>query len=114
MVSIDWCFRNKNGLRIVEPNKNMSNSYLKMAEESIITSKDIKSDIWAATITYYIFYYSLYSLMLRIGVKCEIHSCSLEFMKQFLTKFYNEKDIVANITEKQIEEIRTKLISVNQ
>ena len=30
--------------------------------------------------------------MLRIGVKCEIHSCSLEFMKQLLKEFYDLTD----------------------
>ncbi|MCX6707543.1 MAG: hypothetical protein NT001_05390 [Candidatus Woesearchaeota archaeon] len=94
MVLISWCLAQKNGIQLAEPNKNMSQSYIKMAEESIaILSGVEKSRIWTATTSYYIFYYSLYSLMLRIGVKCEIHSCSLEFMKQFLHEFYNKKDI---------------------
>lgn len=94
MVSIEWCLNQKNGLEIIEPNINMSDSYLKMAEESINISKGVeKSKIWTATTTYYIFYYSLYSLMLRIGIKCEIHSCSLEFMKVHLNEFYNQKDL---------------------
>lgn len=94
MVSIKWCLEQSSGIRIIPPNKNMSESYLKMAEESIQILKVVeKSKIWSATTTYYIFYYSLYSLMLRIGVKCEIHSCSIEFMKRFLSGFYNTKDI---------------------
>ena len=79
---------------MVEPNKNISDSYMKMAEESVDVLQNIgKSRIWTATTAYYIFYYSLYSLMLRIGIKCEIHACSLEFMKQKLKLFYNEEDI---------------------
>ncbi|MBU2633978.1 MAG: hypothetical protein KJ674_01915 [Nanoarchaeota archaeon] len=94
MVSIRWCLKQKNGLELVEPNENMSNSYLKMAQESIgVLNKVDKSSIWTATTSYYIFYYSLYSLMLRVGVKCEIHSCSIEFMKRFLNDFYDNKDI---------------------
>jgi len=94
MVSIKWCLANKNGIKLIEPNANMSNSYLKMAEESIYVLNGIKnSRIWLATTTYYIFYYSLYSLMLRIGVKCEIHACSLEFMKKCLIGYYNETDM---------------------
>ena len=93
MVSIKWCLKQKNGLEITEPNINMSDSYLKMAEESINILNGVeKSKIWTATMVYYIFYYSLYSLMLRIGIKCEIHSCSLEFMKVYLNKFYNNED----------------------
>src|SRR3989344_1475983 len=95
MVTVEWCLKNKNGIKIIEPNINMSNSYFNMAEDSIKVLNNIKdSKIWIATTSYYIFYYSLYSLMLRIGVKCEIHSCSLEFMKQYLNEFYNQIDII--------------------
>ncbi len=94
MVSIKWCWKNSKGLRIVQPNENVSDSYLSMAEESIRALNKLKGvDIWSTTITYYIFYYSLYSLMMRIGVKCEIHLCSLEFMKRFLSEFYDERDV---------------------
>jgi len=94
MVSIKWCMKQKNGIKLVEPNDNMSSSYIKMAEESIgILNNVQKSNIWTATTSYYIFYYSLYSLMLKIGVKCEIHLCSIEFMKKFLASLYNKKDI---------------------
>ncbi len=94
MVSIKWCLAQKDGLRFIEPNKNISSSYLEMAEESINVLTNIKnSKIWIATTTYYIFYYSLYSFMLRMGIKCGIHSCSLEFMKILLNEFYSKKDL---------------------
>ena len=93
MVSIKWCLNQKLGLELIDPNPNMSESYLKMAEESLSILNNVeKSKIWTATTSYYIFYYSLYALMLTIGVKCEIHSCSLEFMKQFLNEFYDLQD----------------------
>lgn len=94
MVSIKWCLKTKNGLELLEPNKNMSESYIHMAEESIRVLAQIKkSKIWTATTTYYIFYYSLYSVMLRVGVKCEIHACSIQFMKELLQELYTNKDI---------------------
>ena len=94
MVSIKWCMGNKDGIRLIEPDEKRSDSYVKMAEESIYSLKGVeRSSIWTATMTYYIFYYSLYSLMMRIGVKCEIHSCSLEFIKQCLAEFYSSRDI---------------------
>ena len=93
MVSISWCIRQKDGLELIEPNINVSRSYAKMAEESIETLPGVaNSRIWTAVASYYIFYYSLYSLMMRIGVKCEIHSCSLEFMRQYLHLFYSKED----------------------
>ena len=94
MVSIKWCVKQNAGIQMIQPNVNVSRSYLKMAEESITVLADVgRSKIWTATTAYYVFYYSLYSLMLLMGVKCEIHSCSLEFMKRFLKDFYNDKDM---------------------
>ncbi|MFA6072819.1 MAG: hypothetical protein WC758_01790 [Candidatus Woesearchaeota archaeon] len=94
MVSINWCLKQKNGLELVTANKNMSESYLSMAEESVkVLSNVSESDIWTATMSYYIYYYSLYALMQRIGVKCEIHSCSIEFMNEYLKEFYDAEDI---------------------
>ena len=94
MVSIEWCLHQRNGLEMVEPNENTSSSYLKMAEESISMLGRVEgSRIWTATMTYYIFYYSLYAMMLRIGIKCEIHLCSIQFMKSFLMAFYDPQDI---------------------
>jgi len=94
MISIEWCKQQRNGLELIEPNNNISHSYIKMAEESIIALNQLtQSRIWTATATYYIFYYSLYSLMMRIGIKCEIHNCSLLYMKQFFNQFYNKKDM---------------------
>ena len=93
MVLIKWCLKQKDGLELIEPNSTIADSYIRMAEESVSILKGVEtSKIWTATTTYYIFYYSLYSLMLRMGIKCEIHSCSVEFMKRYLDKFYNSKD----------------------
>lgn len=89
MVSIRWCLNVKNGIELVEPNENMSDSYLKMAEESLgIIKKINESNLWSTSASYYTMYYCLYSVMMKIGVKCEIHGCSIEFMKKFLTDFY--------------------------
>jgi uncharacterized protein (UPF0332 family) len=94
MVSIEWCLKQKNGIELVAPNENVSESYLSMAEESInVLSKVGESNIWTATTSYYIYYYSLYALMQHIGVKCEIHSCSIEFMKECLNDFYTSDEI---------------------
>ena len=96
MTSILWCLRQKNGLELGEPSLDVSRSYLAMADESCIALNAAKqSRIWSATISYYIFYYALYALMLRLGVKCEIHTCSLLFMKAYLQPFYTSDDVVA-------------------
>lgn len=89
MVSINWCRGVKGGLEIVEPNENMFRSYLEMAEESFqMIKNNAESKIWTASTSYYTMYYSLYAVMIKVGIKCEIHSCSIEFMKKYLGDLY--------------------------
>ena len=95
MVSIGWCLRQMKGLRLTKPDLTRSYSYLKKAEDSLAVMRLMeRSETWTAAATYYTFYYSLYAIMLRIGITCEIHACSLEFMKRFLVPPYSERDMV--------------------
>lgn len=81
MASIESCKDQKDGFAIIEPNEEMAESYLSMAEESLRTLSDVSSSkLWTATITYYAFYYSLYALMIRCGIKSGTHACSFAFM----------------------------------
>ena len=48
---------------------------------------------FAISACYYSMYYSLYGILMKLGVKCEIHSCTLEFMKFALFDFYSNEDI---------------------
>lgn len=94
MVGIKWCLKVKGGLELVEPSDNLSKSYIEMAEESLrMIKKNKESRIWLASTSYYTMYYSLYAIMMKLGVKCEIHSCSIEFMKKYLLEFYNNEYI---------------------
>ena len=78
--SLNWCFKLKDGLKIVEPNERLSKSYLEQAKSSLLRAeKDLndKDFLWATVTIYYAEYYALYSFLQRIGVKCENHTCSI-------------------------------------
>jgi len=77
---LTWCFKLKDGLRIVEPNRRLSKSYLEQAKASLLRAeKDLNDNdvLWATVALYYAEYYALYSFLQRIGVKCENHACSI-------------------------------------
>ena len=77
---IKWCFGLKEGLRIVEPNENLSKSYIQEAKSSLERAEKNFKDgdlLWATVVIYYAEYYSLYSFLQRIGIKCENHFCSI-------------------------------------
>lgn len=95
MTNLKWCCKQKDGIKLIGPNDNLSFGYLKMAEDSLGTMnrERNKSIRWTISSCYYSMYYSLYSVCMKIGIKCEIHSCTLEFMKKFLSGFYSNEDI---------------------
>lgn len=84
MEKIEWCLSQRGGLKMVEENANLAREYLENAEDSlrVLNSiKETKSNMWLATTKYYIEYFSVYALLMRIGVKCEIHDCTIEFVE---------------------------------
>lgn len=89
MEKINWCKSVKGGIELVEPNTNLANGYILKAEESLnIMQKAKDSRDWSVSTSYYTMYFSLYSILMKIGVKCEIHACTIEFMKRFLPAYF--------------------------
>ena len=77
---LNWCFKLKDGLKVVEPNERLSKSYLEQAKSSLLRAEkdlDDKDFLWATVAIYYAEYYALYSFLQKIGVKCENHACSI-------------------------------------
>ena len=91
-----WCFKQKRGLKLIEPNDNLANEYLKSAEETLLVLKNVegKSNMWVATMKYYCEYFAAYALLMKFGVKSEIHDCTIEFLK-----FLEKEGIVRNISD---------------
>lgn len=94
---LKWCFKIRDGLEIVEPNENLSRSYLDEAKSSLARAeKDFQDGdlLWATVIIYYSEYYALYSFLQKIGIKCENHYCSILAVTHLLgedkTKIINE------------------------
>ena len=93
-VNLKWCCRKEEGIKLIEPSANLSEGYIQMAENAIGTmNREKKLNLqFAISACYYSMYYSLYSILMKLGVKCEIHACTLIFMKKMLGNFYSEED----------------------
>ena len=92
MDQIKWCLNQKKGIEIVEPSDNLRDAYLVKAEDALDTLKTSKSRDWQLTTAYYTIYNSIYSLIMKIGIKCEIHSCTIEFTKRYLKDHFTPED----------------------
>ncbi|MGV8171424.1 MAG: hypothetical protein ACP5OA_01895 [Candidatus Woesearchaeota archaeon] len=93
MDKIHWCLSKEQGIELVKPSNNVSRLYLKKSLESLKALEQVEAKSWKMITAYYAMYFALYSVMRKIGVKCEIHDCSLEFMGVFLKDFFDESDV---------------------
>ena len=93
MDKIKWCVETKKGLSLIEPNSNLAEAYIKKAEEALESMRINIIKDWKISTAYYTLYFSLYSILTKIGIKCEIHSCTIEFAKRFLSDYFNKEEL---------------------
>ena len=81
MDKLRWCFRIKDGIKIVNPSEEIPRSYMELAKSTLKRANEVlekKDPVWSSVMIYYADYYALYSFLRKIGVKSENHSCSIE------------------------------------
>ncbi len=79
---IRWCLKQTKGIKLVELKPHLSKSYVKEADETLENVFSAKGK-WKLITAYYACYNALYALLMKCGIKCEIHDCSLKLMKLF-------------------------------
>jgi uncharacterized protein (UPF0332 family) len=82
MDEIEWCL--KKGMELIEPSENLKEAYLQKAEEALEVLRTTNVKDWKLATAYYAMYHGVYSMLMRIGVKCEIHKCTIEFARRYL------------------------------
>jgi len=85
MVNLDWCKKQRLGIKLVRPSTNLFKEYIENAEESIRVLASIRgteSNMWLATTKYYVEYFTAYAFLMRVGVKSEIHDCTIKVFKK--------------------------------
>ena len=89
MEKIRWCLEAKGGIELMDTNTNLANGYILKAEEALEALQRVKgSRDWTVSTAYYSMYFSLYSILMKIGIKCEIHACTIESMRRFLSSYF--------------------------
>ena len=77
---IKWCLKQNKGIKLVEPNESISQDYLKesLSDFNMIEKVNQK---WKTITAYYSCYNSVYAILMKIGIKCEIHDCTIALME---------------------------------
>tara|TARA_Y100000296_G_C5061904_1_gene200314 strand:+ start:250 stop:699 length:450 start_codon:yes stop_codon:yes gene_type:complete len=87
---VKWCLKQTKGIKLIDLKPHLSESYMDRAEDTLETALLIKGE-WKLITSYYACYNAFYSLLMKTGIKCEIHDCTLELMKLF---DFDDSDII--------------------
>lgn len=77
---LKWCLVQKKGIMAVKESENLQNAYLKKSKEALRSMQiNVKEGIgeWIIATCYYAKYFAIYALLSRLGIKCEIHDCTI-------------------------------------
>jgi uncharacterized protein (UPF0332 family) len=106
-----WCFTQKRGIRITEPNPNLTKAYLKKAASALnmmTAALQINENEWTTTAAYYARYFALYALLMKIGVKSEIHDCTINVAQLLANHGILRQSLVDDIAEAKQTRIDTQ------
>lgn len=77
---IKWCARQRRGIRLVDASGRLRQAHRKKSRESIAALEALVGSgagTWAASASYYAKYHAVYALFMQVGIKCEIHDCTV-------------------------------------
>ncbi len=77
---LKWCMKQSKGIQKVRPSANLVKAYVQKSRTALKSMElNAKEDIyeWAVSASYYARYFAVYALLQKIGVKCEIHDCTI-------------------------------------
>ncbi len=97
---VKWCICQKKGIELTEPKPHLSEAYMAESDDTLGNVFSAKGK-WKTIISYYACYSAFYSVLMKCGIKSEIHDCTLELMALF--DFTNEeKNIMMNLKDDRI------------
>lgn len=77
---LKWCAEKDKGIKLILPSENLVRAYLEKSRKAI-KSMELNANAgiteWAVSAGYYARYFAVYALMSKIGIKCEIHDCTI-------------------------------------
>jgi len=81
---LKWCLKQKKGINLVEPSENLAAAFLGKSESalrSMEANANAGIEDWATAAGYYAKYFAVYALLAKLGVKSEIHDCTIAAFK---------------------------------
>ena len=82
MDKLEWCLKQKKGIKVIESNENLSKEYIESSDENLQIMQKVRGK-WKTIIAYYTCYDCISAVLQKAGIQCEIHDCSIELLGFF-------------------------------
>lgn len=79
---LTWCCKQKKGVALIDAKLHLSESYIIEADDTL-ENVTLSTGKWKLITAYYACYNALYAILMKCGIKCEIHECTIELMALF-------------------------------
>src|SRR4030042_7096511 len=79
-----FCFKKTGGLKLVNPNERLVEVYKKKSRSALNmleSAKEKQENEWILDTSYYAKYFMIYALFMKVGIKSEIHDCTIFALK---------------------------------
>lgn len=74
------CARQRRGIRLVGGSERLQEAHRKKSRDSIVALRAVVESgvgTWAASASYYAKYHAVCALFMKIGIRCEMHGCTV-------------------------------------
>jgi len=92
-----FCFKKAGGLKLISPNERLVEVYKKKSRSALNmleSAKEKQEDEWILDTSYYAKYFIVYALFMKVGIKSEIHDCTIFALNSlFIEEGIVDKDI---------------------
>lgn len=107
---LDWCLRQKKGIRIVKPSENLVKAY-RQKSRNALKSMEVNAQAslvdWAVSASYYSKYFAAYALLSKIGVKSEIHDRTITLFEHLFSDSI-PKEIIKDLRESKEDRVEAQ------
>jgi uncharacterized protein (UPF0332 family) len=97
---LKWCLKQPRGVRLVKPSENLVRAYQQKSRNALksmeVNAREGISE-WAVSASYYARYFAVYALLQKVGIKSEIHDCTIALFNYL---FHD------NISSRLVQELR--------
>ncbi|MFT4310457.1 MAG: hypothetical protein ACMXYC_02395 [Candidatus Woesearchaeota archaeon] len=77
--NLDWCKKQASGISQMHYTQEVALAYIAKARKTVsLISSD--EEEWIVIKSYYACYHALYAIVVKCGIKCEIHDCTIKLM----------------------------------